>query len=84
LTGVTHQIVLGHESNFLKTAVLTVIAIVTHEKVLPRWHDSVEVGSLTIPGEHDDMLRVRKCPFQRSFDLVDDTGLHDKGDMLQQ
>jgi hypothetical protein len=29
-------------------------------------------------------VEPRRCPFQRSFDLVDDTGLHDKGDMLQQ
>src|SRR5258706_14963426 len=55
--GVAHEVPFGNETHDREAAVLAVIAIVPHEEIMARGHDSVEIDGVTIGREHDDVLR---------------------------
>src|ERR1700730_1650569 len=51
--GAPHEMVLRHESNLGEAAVLTVVAVVAHEEIVPGRHHGVEIDSHALRCQHD-------------------------------
>jgi len=54
--GMSDEVVLRNKTHLCEAAILTVITIVAHEKIVSGGNNSVEVGRPAIGCEHDDML----------------------------
>src|SRR6202035_1742860 len=52
---VSDQVVLRHESDLREAAVLAIVAVVAHEKIMSRRHDAIEVGGEPALRQHDDV-----------------------------
>src|SRR5216110_2996996 len=54
--GVPHEVVFRDESNLGEAAVLTVVAVVAHEEIVPRRHDRIEIDGDALRGQHDQVI----------------------------